>query len=56
MATMVERAASNMGQQMQDLAAVVRSLQRSAEHQEFESLTLESVLLPRMKELSRAIG
>jgi hypothetical protein len=34
MATTAECAASNMGQQMQDLAAVVRSLQKSAKCQE----------------------
>jgi hypothetical protein len=34
MATTAERAASNMGQQMEDLAAVVRLLQESAEHWE----------------------
>jgi hypothetical protein len=37
MATTVECAASNMGQQMQELAAIVRSLQKSAEHQESDS-------------------
>jgi hypothetical protein len=34
MAAMAERAASNMGQQLQDLAMVVRPLQKSAEHRE----------------------
>jgi hypothetical protein len=34
MATAAEHAASNMGQQLQDIAMVVRSLQKSAEHQE----------------------
>jgi hypothetical protein len=34
MATTVEHAASNMGQQMQELAAIVRLLQKSAEHRE----------------------
>jgi hypothetical protein len=34
MAATAEHAASNMGQQMEDLAAVIRSLQESAEHRE----------------------
>jgi hypothetical protein len=34
MAAAAERAASNMGQQLQDIATVVRSLQKSAEHWE----------------------
>jgi hypothetical protein len=34
MAATAEHAASNMGQQMEDLAAVVRSLQESTEHRE----------------------
>jgi hypothetical protein len=34
MATMAERAASNMGQQMQELAAIMRLLQKSAKCQE----------------------
>jgi hypothetical protein len=34
MATMVERAASNMGQQLQDLAVIVGLLQKGTKHQE----------------------
>jgi hypothetical protein len=34
MAAAAERAASNMGQQLQDIAMVVRSLQKSTECQE----------------------
>jgi hypothetical protein len=34
MATVAECTASNMGQQLQDIATVVRSLQKSAEHRE----------------------